>query len=361
MSRTLARMVWVRSLSTEMSSPAGIHCLQLGQQLVDAVDGLDDVGVALLGDDQQHRGLLVVPAGRQAVAHARLHAGDVGQADDRAVDRLDHHRIVIAGRAQLVVDADGGAARRSVEGAERAGGVGIGDRRAHVLEREAHLGEPAGIDAHADRRLLGAGDGHVGDALHLRQALRNDAVGGVVDRARLQRFGGERQDQDRRRGRIVFAEGRQRRHVDRQVAERGVERGLHVAGGALDAAGEVELHDDARIAERGDRGELGDAGDLAEPPLERRGHRRRHDAGVGARAVGGNADGGEFDARQAGDRQELVADDADQEEAEGQQGGPDRPADERPREVHVALRAGRARGRGRGGGAGNSRARSRSM
>ena len=54
------------------------------------------------------------------------------------------------------------------------------------------------------------------------------------------------------------------RHVGRQVAKSGVERGLHVACSAFDAAGQVELYGDARRAERGNRGELGDAGDFAE-------------------------------------------------------------------------------------------------
>ena len=67
----------------------------------------------------------------------------------------------------LVPMVDGALA--AVEHAERAVRVGVGDRGAHVLEREAHRGERAGIDAHADRGLLGAVDRHVGDALDLRR------------------------------------------------------------------------------------------------------------------------------------------------------------------------------------------------
>ena len=54
--------------------------LELGHQLADAVDGLDDVGVGLLGDDQQHRRLPVEPGGRAAVARALL---DVAMSDRR--------------------------------------------------------------------------------------------------------------------------------------------------------------------------------------------------------------------------------------------------------------------------------------
>ena len=83
MSWTLARMVWVRSVSTEMSRPGWDPLPKFGQQLVDAIDRVDDVGVALLGDDEQDRGILVEPAGRAAVAHARTDGGDVGKADHR--------------------------------------------------------------------------------------------------------------------------------------------------------------------------------------------------------------------------------------------------------------------------------------
>ena len=254
MSCTLARMVCVRSASTEMSSPAGIHCLQLAAAARRCGRRsrctLASPCLVMISSTD---GLLVEPAGRAAVAHARAATrGDVGQADHRAVDGLHHHRIVIAGRAQLVVDADGGGALVAVEGAERAGGVGIGDRRAHVLERDAHGGEPAGIDAHADRRLLGAGDGHVGDALA-------PATGAARSRCRR-----------RRRSRSAAASWRSAPGSGsaprtgwtlRKVGSVGMSLGRSLSA-ALSAActsraapsmlrDEVELHGDARVAERG--------------------------------------------------------------------------------------------------------------
>ncbi len=36
-----------------------------------------------------------------------------------------------------------------------------------VFHVDAHRGEPGRVDAHADRRLLGARDGDVGDAVDL--------------------------------------------------------------------------------------------------------------------------------------------------------------------------------------------------
>ena len=69
----------------------------------------------------------------------------------------------------------------AVEHAERAGRIGVGDRGAHVLHRQPHRGERDRIDPHADRRLLGAVDADLGDALDLREPLRDHGVGGVVD------------------------------------------------------------------------------------------------------------------------------------------------------------------------------------
>ena len=57
MSRTLARIIRVRSDSIENLMPAGTQRLQLGQQRVDAVDRVDHVGVGLLGDDEEHGGM----------------------------------------------------------------------------------------------------------------------------------------------------------------------------------------------------------------------------------------------------------------------------------------------------------------
>ena len=92
----------------------------------------------------------------------------------------------------------------------------------------------------------------------------------------------QRQDQDRRVGRIDLAVGRIARQVGRQIGARGVDRRLHVARGAVDVAVEVELQRDARLADAALRGHLGDVGDLAEMAFERLGDAGRHRLGAGA-------------------------------------------------------------------------------
>ena len=87
-------------------------------------------------------------------------------------------------------------------------------------------------------------------------------------------------------------------------------------------------------AERRARRHLGDAGDLAEPPLQRRRHRLRHGLGIGAGPAGADADGREVDRRHARDRQEVVGDRADQQQPDREQRGADRPADGGLADVH---------------------------
>jgi hypothetical protein len=169
----------------------------------------------------------------------------------------------------------------------------------------------------ADGRLLGAVDGDLGDAVDLGEPLGDHGVGGVIERARRNGLRGQRQDHDRRRRRIGFAECRPRLQVAGEIAQRRVEGGLHVTRGAVDVAGEVELDGNARGAERAARGQLGDPWDFAEPALERGRDRRRHGLGIGAGPAGGDADGREVHRRHAGDRQEAIRHDADEQQPDG--------------------------------------------
>ena len=195
-----------------------------------------------------------------------------------------------------------------------------------------------GVDAHADGRLLGAAHVDLRHAVDLRDALGDDRVGRIVEGARRQDLGGHRQDQNRRGRGIVFAECRHLRQVAGKVGGSGVERGLHVARGAVDGAAQVELDGDARRALRAHRGQLGHAGDLAEAALERRGDGGRHRLGIGAGPARLHAQRREIDGRQARDRQMEIGGSAQQEEAGGQKRRSDGPQDEGGREAHGSTR-----------------------
>src|SRR5262249_34827438 len=156
--------------------------------------------------------------------------------DNRAIGGLYYERIVFAGVSQLVVNADGDSSLVAVKSAQGAGRVGIGNRGPYVFHGESHGRQARGIDAYANGWLLRSGNRDIRDARNLRQTLGDDAVGGIVDRAWVHGLGCERQYENRRCGKIGFAECRQRRQIGRQIAERRVERGLYVARGSLNAA-----------------------------------------------------------------------------------------------------------------------------
>ena len=168
----------------------------------------------------------------------------------------------------------------------------------------------------------------------LRQALRQDGVGGIVDLRRGQRGRGQRDLHDRRVGRVEFPVERPGRQVGRQIHRRGVDRRLHVVRGAVDVAVDVELDDDRRVADRGGGGDLGHPGDLPQPAFQRRGDGVGHRFGIGAGPRGEHDDGRDVDARQRGDRQEAVGDDAGQHQADRQQDGGDGTVDEGGGEAH---------------------------
>src|SRR5262249_58197073 len=83
-----------------------------------------------------------------------------------------------------------------------------------------------------------------------------------------------------------------------------VDRRLAVASRCVYRAVELELSDYAGDAEKARTGEFSDAGDLSDPPLQRRGDRSGHRLRFGARELRRYHDGRIIYSRQGGHRQE---------------------------------------------------------
>ena len=198
----------------------------------------------------------------------------------------------------------------AVERALRLVDRAVAKRRAHGLEIQPLRGKLRRIDLDPDRRILLAADPDQPDAGHLRELLRQDAVGVVADLGERKRIRGQRDEQDRRVGRIGLAVDRRIEQSGGQLAGRRIDRRLHVLRGRVDGAVAAELQRDLRVAERAARRHLRQAGDLAELPLERRRNGRRHRLRIGAWQLRRHLDGRRIDVRQSRDRQQLVADDA---------------------------------------------------
>ena len=103
-------------------------------------------------------------------------------------------------------------------------------------------GQRLGIDLDPHGRLLAAADEDLADAVDLRDLLGQHAVGGVEHLRERQRPRLQRQDQDRRVGRVDLAVVRQARQVGGQLATGGVDGGLDVTRRRHHVAVEVELH-----------------------------------------------------------------------------------------------------------------------
>ncbi len=127
MSATLARIVPVRSDITETSMPCRNPLLDLGNEVHDAVNGRDHVGVALPCDGQQHRRLTIEPGEGAAVAGGVVDTCHVAEPHDVAVRRLDDDVAQFGGTAHLRVGRDGFRLPAAFERSERCQRVGVDD------------------------------------------------------------------------------------------------------------------------------------------------------------------------------------------------------------------------------------------
>jgi hypothetical protein len=89
----------------------------------------------------------------------------------------------------------------------------------------------------------------------------------------------------------------------RQIGARGIDRRLHVARGAVEAAIEAELQGDAGDADHALRTHPNDISNDAEMAFERGRHSRRHRGGAGSRHIRAHRDGRVIDLRQGRHRQ----------------------------------------------------------
>ena len=135
---------------------------------------------------------------------------------------------------------------RSVIGRAALGPVGVRGREhgAHVLQAEAVAVQLRRIDLDAHARAASCRPRSPGRRPAPATASAHDRRGRVVHLARGQDVRGQRQDQDRRVGRIDLAIGRVARQVGGQIAAGGVDGGLHVARGGVDVAVQIELQRD---------------------------------------------------------------------------------------------------------------------
>ena len=193
---------------------------------------------------------------------------------------------------------------------------------------------------------MAAGDADQPDAAELRDFLRQPRLANVFQLGQRHAFGGDRERQDRRVGRIDLGVDRRHRQVARQQIVRRIDRRLHFLLGDVEAEIETELQRDDRGAGRARRRHLVEAGHLAELPLQGSGHRRRHHFRARARIERLYLDGRIIDLRQGRERQEGVGDDAGQQDRRHEQRRGDRTQNKELGDVHRFTSLPRARASG---------------
>ena len=255
---------------------AGQCRAQLRQQSLHPIDDLDDIAARLLEKDQHHRRFVVDIAHIAHILDRVADLSDVAKQHGTTVAIGDDEIGVVGRVLRLVVGVELKAALAFVDRAFGAIGVRGRKRGANLLHGDPVIEQSAGIEIDAHGRKRAAADIDIADSVDLKKTLLKNRRRAVVELARRERLGGEREDQDRRLGGIESTIGRLCLERGRGIRACGVDRRLHVARRAVDVAIEAKLQNDAGRADRVLGGHLGDVRDLAETPLERRGHRGRH-------------------------------------------------------------------------------------
>ncbi|MNZ87669.1 hypothetical protein D3C78_1065330 [compost metagenome] len=122
----------------------------------------------------------------------------MAQAQHRAVLITDDQRFVVLGLFQLVVGLDLPHAPVVLHRPLGPAHVAIGNGGAYIVQGNAVLIEQVWFEFDAHRRQRAAADLHFPHPRHLRQALREDGRGQVIQLPLLQHAGSQGQDHDRR-------------------------------------------------------------------------------------------------------------------------------------------------------------------
>ena len=304
-SSTDARTVSVRSLRIFTSIPCGSDAWSCGSSAFTRSATWMTLAPGWRWTLRMIARLSSCPAGELRVLDAVDDVGHVRQAHGRAVRVGDDERLEAVRLEELVVGRERVVLPRAVDVA-----LGLVD----VRRDERGCARPRGVSpvppsatGSTCTRTAGFCPPLIvtrptpGD---LRDLLREDRVGVVVDLVERQDVRADRERQDRLVGRVALASTSA---ASAACAGRRLDAALIAACtsccGGVDVAVEVELQRDLRVREARDARHLRQRRHLAELALERRRHRRRHRVGARARQVRRDDDGRVVDLRQRRDGQ----------------------------------------------------------
>ena len=309
-----------------------------GQQALDAVGDLNGVGAGLALDGQDDGAaavlVLVVPGGGLIVFDAVDYLAEFLQAHGRALAVGHHHRPVLRRGHQLPAGLQGEGPLRPDNGA--GGEVDVPGLEGGLDFVDADLPRRQRVRIHlrVNGVFLRAQHLHLGHAGNHGNALGDARFGVFVQRPERQRGRGEGEIEDGLIGGVDLGEGGRRGHALGQHARSLGDGRLHVHGGAVELAAQVEFQRDLGIAERVRRRHGAQPGDHRELIFERRGHRRGHGFGAGAGKARRHQQGGQVHVGQVAHGQGAIRHGAEQRDGGHQQAGGDGSLDEGFGDVH---------------------------
>ena len=130
--------------------------LESGEKLANAINDLDGIGTGLPEDCQNDAATLIVPAEILVVFYAIDDAGDLLEADGKAIPIRDNDLAKILRTLQFAGGFDRSRFRSGVELSGSLIGICFANRVLNVIESDPAGGEFPGIDLDADRELLRA-------------------------------------------------------------------------------------------------------------------------------------------------------------------------------------------------------------
>ncbi len=292
---------------------------ELRQQFLNLVHHRDGVRAGLALDVHNDGGNLIHPRGLADVLDIILDCCHVGQLDGRAVLIRDHQTRIVFARKQLVVRADLIRLVLAVEIPFGLVDICRDERGTKVFQIHAVGRQLRGIGLNPHGWFLAAADAHQTDAWQLRNLRGQPRIGQIFHLRKRRFIRCQRQGEDRRVGGIRFRVDRRHRQIRRQIRPRSVDRLLHFLLGDIDVEAERELQRNDRTAIGTDGGHLLQPGNLAELPLERRGHGRRHHIRTRARIERHDLNDRIINLRQRGYRQLTVSNDPREQDSDHQQ------------------------------------------
>src|ERR1035438_3095516 len=300
-----------------------------GEQVLDAVGNFDGVGAGLALDGENDGAAaelaLVEPGGGLIVLHAIDDGAEFIEAHGGSVAIGHHDRLVLVRVEQLAAGLEGKGALRTDDGAGGEVNVPVLERGFDFVDADLAGGESVRVHLHVHGVFLGALHLHLGDAADHGNALGDAGFGVLVEGPEGQGGRSQGEIENGLVGGIDLGEGGRRRHALGEKAGGLGDGGLHVDGGAVELAGEIEFEGDLGVAERVRTGHRIHAGDGGELVFERGGHGGGHGFGAGAGESGGDQQGGEIDVGQIANRELTVGHATEQGDGGHQQAGGDGP------------------------------------